>query len=242
MCKFAFTLHIVYLFSFLGAILTFHLLHIETMSRTKQNVELQQALQLNINAIVTNPAFVNGISMPLIFSPINTPNFGVNQNIGAIGLNVQSPSHHQNHSIGGIGLNLPPPPPHHNHFSHSNQIDSVDINLNSNFTDRSSNLNSLVSKTKRIHLMGNHFLALFKCVFYWFQFKRVGTKFIHTTIEELPGELEIRELYDFSIEKIRRLQPYEPHESHGCLLCVDFNQVPQLEMLKTLINEWVRKI
>ena len=95
------------------------------MSRTKQNVELQQALQLNINAIVTNPAFVNGISMPLIFSPINTPNFGVNQNIGAIGLNVQSPSHHQNHSIGGIGLNLPPPPPHHNHFSHSNQPDNV---------------------------------------------------------------------------------------------------------------------
>ena len=194
------------------------------MPSTKQNLELKQALHLYNNAIVTNHAFVNGITMPMIFSPISAPNFGGNQKLPGIGLNVQSPPHYRNH------------------FSHSNQIDSVDINLNSNFTDRSSNLNSLVSKTKRIHLMGNHFLALFKCVFYWFQFKRVGTKFIHTTIEELPGELEIRALYDFSIEKIRRLQPYEPHESHGCLLCVDFNQVPQLEMLKTLINEWVRKI
>ena len=93
---------------------------------TKQNLELQHALQLYNNAIVTNHALVNGISMPMTFCPISTPNFGGNQIIQGFGLGVESPPHYQNH------------------FSHSNQIDNVDINLNSNFTDSSSNLNSFI--------------------------------------------------------------------------------------------------
>ena len=87
-----------------------------------------------------------------------------------------------------------------------------------------------------------HFLALFKCVFYWFGFKRVRTKYIHTTIEDMPGDLEIRASFNGPIERIRRLQPYEPHTSLGCELCVDQNQVPQLEELKKIINTWVRRI
>jgi len=126
-----------HLFSFLGAILTFHLLDIKTMPRTKPNLELQQALQLYNNTIVTNPAFVNGFPIPLIFSPNGTPNFGINQIIPTIGPNVQSPPHHLNHpiegigvslprsphSIEGIGLSLPRSPHHHNKSSHTHQLD-----------------------------------------------------------------------------------------------------------------------
>ena len=130
-----------HLFSFLGAILTFHLLDIKTMPRTKPNLELQQALQLYNNTIVTNPAFVNGFPIPLIFSPIGTPNFGINQIIPTIGPNVQSPPHHLNHSIEGIGLSLPRSPHHHNNLSHTNEPENVRIPLNSNFTDISSSHN-----------------------------------------------------------------------------------------------------
>ena len=124
-----------HLFSFLGAILTFHLLDIKTMPRTKPNLELQQALQLYNNTIVTNPAFVNGFPIPLIFSPIGPPNFGINQIIPTIGPNVQSPPHHLNHSIEGIGLSLPRSP------HHTNLPENVRIPLNSNFTDISSSHN-----------------------------------------------------------------------------------------------------
>ena len=96
------------------------------MPRTKQNLELQQALQLYNNTIVTNHAFINDITMPMVFSPLSAPNFGGNQNRPGIGLDVQYPPHCQNH------------------FSHSNQIDSVDINLNSNFTESNNNLNSFI--------------------------------------------------------------------------------------------------
>lgn len=78
----------------------------------------------------------------------------------------------------------------------------------------------------------SHFLALFKCVFYWFGFKRVRTKFIHTIIEDMPGNLEIRASFNGPIERIRRPQPYKVHKLLGCQLCVDNNQLPQLKELK----------
>lgn len=70
----------------------------------------------------------------------------------------------------------------------------------------------------------------------------LGTRFVHKSIEELPGNLEIRASFGGPVETIKRLQPFEPHESLGCQLCVDNNQKPQLELLKTLMNDWVRKI
>ena len=127
MCKLALSSHIVYHFSFIGASPTFHSLHLLTMPRTKHNHELEQALQLYNNAIVTNHPFVNGITTPLFFSPVTSPNFGVNQNIPGIGL----------------GLDVQSPPPYQNHFSHTNQIDSVNINFNASVTDNSCNLNSI---------------------------------------------------------------------------------------------------
>ena len=37
-----------------------------------------------------------------------------------------------------------------------------------------------------------HLLALFKCIFYYYSFKLFGTRFVHTTNEELPGDLYLQ--------------------------------------------------
>ena len=128
--KLALTSHIVYHFSFIGAFPIFHLLHLVTMPWTKHNYKLEEALQLYNNSIVINHPFINGIATPLFFSPVTSPNFGVNLNLPGIGLNIKSPPQYQNH------------------FSHTNQIESVNINLNSGVTDSSSHLNSITFNCK----------------------------------------------------------------------------------------------
>ena len=60
-----------------------------------------------------------------------------------------------------------------------------------------------------------HLLALFKCIFYYYTFKLVGTKFVHTKIEDLPGKLHLQSKYGGAEEEIRRLQPDEAHKTLG---------------------------
>ena len=57
-----------------------------------------------------------------------------------------------------------------------------------------------------------HLLALFKCIFYYYSFKLVGTRFVHTRNEDLPGELLLQSKYDGEYEKIKRLQPDGSHK------------------------------
>ena len=44
------------------------------------------------------------------------------------------------------------------------------------------------------------------------------------------------------IENIRRLEPHETHETLGIFIAITNNQTKQLEVLKEMINDWVRKI
>ena len=90
--------------------------------------------------------------------------------------------------------------------------------------------------------MSGHFLALYKCLFYYYTFRLKGTKFVHTTIEQLPGDLHIRAKYGGPIEKIKRLQPSEGHKTLGYHPAIDGSQDTQFKILKKYIQTWVRKI
>ena len=57
-----------------------------------------------------------------------------------------------------------------------------------------------------------HQLALDKCSYYYYDFKRKGTKHVHTTIAECPGELFLQEKYGGELIKIKRLEPSTPHK------------------------------
>ena len=87
-----------------------------------------------------------------------------------------------------------------------------------------------------------HLLALFKCFFYYFAFKLVGTKFVPTRNEELPGKLFLQSKYGGKQEEIRRLQPDEAHKTLGCHISVDMSQEKQLEIVRDIILNWTRRI
>ena len=87
-----------------------------------------------------------------------------------------------------------------------------------------------------------HLLALFKCIFYYYTFKLVGTKFVHTRNEELPGTLKLQPKYNGAFEEIKRLQPDEAHKTLGCHISVDMSQTKQFEVIKDIIQTWIGKI
>ena len=87
-----------------------------------------------------------------------------------------------------------------------------------------------------------HLLALFKCIFYMYSFKRVGTRFVRTRNEEMPGELMLQSKYDGDFESIKRLQPNESHKTLGCHISVDMSQEKQYSVIKDTMEEWIRKI
>ena len=87
-----------------------------------------------------------------------------------------------------------------------------------------------------------HMLALYKCLFYYSVFKLSGTKFVHSTISDEPGEIHIRPKHNGFLEKIRRLEPNEAHKTLGCHVAIDMNQEKQIEILSGLIKRWVTKI
>ena len=87
-----------------------------------------------------------------------------------------------------------------------------------------------------------HMLALYKCLFYYFMLKISGTRFVHTTIDETPGELEIKPKHEGFMQRIRRLDPSVAHKTLGCHIAIDMNQTKQLEILTSMIKRWVAKI
>ena len=96
-----------------------------------------------------------------------------------------------------------------------------------------------------------HLLALFKCVFYYYAFKLVGTKFVHTRNEELPGKMFLKSKYGGEDEEIIRLQPDEAHKTLGCHISVDMSKKKQLEMVafflskpitRAIISKWLPKL
>ena len=46
-----------------------------------------------------------------------------------------------------------------------------------------------------------YLLALFKCIFYYYSFKLVGTRFVHTTNADLSGNLYLQSKYGGEFEK-----------------------------------------
>ena len=48
--------------------------------------------------------------------------------------------------------------------------------------------------------------------------------------------------YRGEFEKIRRLQPHEPHKTLGCYISVNMSQEEQLEVVRGIITEWKNKI
>ena len=87
-----------------------------------------------------------------------------------------------------------------------------------------------------------HLLALFKCIFYYYAFKRSGTKWVHTHNEDLAGKLFLQSKYGGEQEEIRRLQPDEAHKTLGCHISVDMSQKKQFDIVKDMILTWTRKI
>ena len=87
-----------------------------------------------------------------------------------------------------------------------------------------------------------HLIALFKCIFYYYIFKLVGTKFVHTRNDELPGELELQSKYDDEYENIKRLEPDEAHKTSGCHISVDISQEKQFEIIRDMVTTWRNKI
>ena len=87
-----------------------------------------------------------------------------------------------------------------------------------------------------------HLLALFKCIYYFYSFKLVGTRFVHTRNEDLPGDLLLQSKYGGSHEKIRRLQPDESHKTLGCHISVSMSQKKQFEVIRDAIKSWTEKI
>ena len=87
-----------------------------------------------------------------------------------------------------------------------------------------------------------HLLALYKCMFYFFQFCIKGTKFVHTNISESPGELHLRPKYGGHSESIKRLEPNKAHKTLGCHPAVDGSQTEQFKIIKKYIKQWMRRI
>ena len=96
-----------------------------------------------------------------------------------------------------------------------------------NITDLGNALKALQQDEQKHALLlsaTGHMLALYKCLFYFYFFKITGTRFVHTSIEESPGDLFIKPKYNGFTERIRRLEPSEAHKTLGCHIAIDMNQ------------------
>ena len=87
-----------------------------------------------------------------------------------------------------------------------------------------------------------HKLALDKCSFYLVEFIRDKLEHRIKYIQELPGELKLREGYDMELKTIKRLQPFTAHRTLGMWVAVDGNNRKQLEVLHKKIDAWCDKI
>ena len=117
--------------------------------------------------------------------------------------------------------------------------------LANNITDGGNALQALQQDEQKHALLLSaigHMLALYKCLFYFYFFKITGTRFVHTSIEESPGDLFIKPKHNGFTERIRRLEPSEAHKTLGCHIVIGMNQKKQLEVLRNLILRWVSKI
>ena len=87
-----------------------------------------------------------------------------------------------------------------------------------------------------------HKLALDKCVYYFSRFKRVGLVYRHTTIEETPGDLVIRDSETGKVEKIQRLEPMDEHVTLGHLLSLTGSNKDQYNTIRDAMRDWTNKI
>ena len=70
------------------------------------------------------------------------------------------------------------------------------------------------------HLLyaAGHKLAQDKCWYYCLDYKRDGTRHKFKSIAELPGEMHLRESFDGSLMKIKRLETTVPKRALGCFI------------------------
>ena len=87
-----------------------------------------------------------------------------------------------------------------------------------------------------------HLLTLFKCIFYYYSLKLVGTKFVHTSNADLPGEMHLQSKYGGDFEKIKRLELNESHQTLGFFISVSMSQAKQYGVVHNMIKEWMDKI
>ena len=87
-----------------------------------------------------------------------------------------------------------------------------------------------------------HKLALDKCMYYWIDFIRDGDKYRHKFIEEMDGDMYLQEGYQYSRQKIKRLQPFASHRTLGSYISVNGNQEKQKKVLAEKIDNWCIKL
>ena len=84
-----------------------------------------------------------------------------------------------------------------------------------------------------------HYINAF---FYFAEYKLKGTKFVHTSIAQSPGELHLKPKFDGYTESIRRLEPDDAHKTLGIFVTITNNQTKKLSVLKEIVKDWARKI
>ena len=87
-----------------------------------------------------------------------------------------------------------------------------------------------------------HKLAIDKCKFYIATFQRDSIRHRHKRISEEPGVMSIQETFESEPVPVRRLEPFQAHESLGCDLTIDGNQAPQLLKVTNTISTWKTQI
>ena len=87
-----------------------------------------------------------------------------------------------------------------------------------------------------------HRLALHKCSFYIVEFQRKGLKYVCKTIDELPGEMKLREGFNLAEKTVPRLEPSTPHKTLGHYISITENYERQYEVLRQNIEKWGKKI
>ena len=124
-------------------------------------------------------------------------------------------------------------------------VDDTALGVTSNIMKEVSILKQLEHDQQKhayvLFAMG-HKLALDKCSFYLVEFIRDKLEYRIKYIQELPGELKLREGYDMELKTIKRLQPFTAHRTLGMWVAVDGNNRKQLEVLHKKIDAWCDKI
>ena len=97
---------------------------------------------------------------------------------------------------------------------------------------------------RHAHLLyaAGHKLALDKCWYYYLDYKRKGTKHVFKSIDELPGEMNLRESFEGRLMKIKRLEPTVARRALGCFIAPASTQHTQIDVLQEKITKWSHKV